>query len=507
MHSSLLNQRFKLDRKWLIAIVVGSFVGGTVALLGLWGSAGIPIILIGGTIACLIIQRPSRALKIFIVLLPAYMFTLVILYGVVGLSTTLIRAIQIWKEVVVTLTLLAVLLASYRHWPGVHLSRLDILIVSFLFLNLVYLAVPTQSVDFLTRLYGLRANAFFVVLYFLGRVILLGPRSQRVIIGLFVLLGVFTALGALFEKLFLDADWPLRLGYTRYVLTFFGDATIHNPNMLPWTFWTEAMTFRRPSAFFANPLDMAASMLITVPAIVSLILLFPRSRYRRFLVLILGILMLVLGMAFARMATISLLIAVVMLSIALRKRRLAVVPILLAGVTGVIFFIVGGEPVQRLVIRTLNFQNASSQGHVAAWREGMQAMLAYPFGLGLGTSGHIGDRFGSGTGGENQYITIGVELGWVGFFLYVSILLVGLRTCWKVVRHADDPYTRTLLGVALTSLFGLTFLGLTCQIGIYLFLTYVGWWLVGFAVQTGLTRSLARETSRHLSAMQIEVSP
>src|SRR5690606_26360836 len=86
------------------------------------------------------------------------------------------------------------------------------------------------------------------------------------------------------------------------------------------------------------------------------------------------------------------------------------------------FFMIFMNPdLYEFIYETLTFTNPSSIGHVLAWIEGIEAIVANPLGLGLGESGRVAVSASDTTGGENQYIIIGVQMGVINMFLYLAI--------------------------------------------------------------------------------------
>jgi O-antigen ligase len=286
-------------------------------------------------------------------------------------------------------------------------------------------------------------------------------------------------LGVIIEKAFLPSDWPLRIGYSRFLIDFFNGAGVQSADELPWSFWTQARIFRRPSAYFASPLDMAAACLVFLGAAAAAYWTARERGKRRlgWLVLCIALVGVILA-SLTRMASISVPIVLAVAALALGRKRVAMVILGVSLLAGAAAFIVATPLLQDYVKNTLIFEDSSSAGHMEEWLRGVHAILQNPWGLGLGTSGIVGARVGENIGGENQYLIYGVQLGVVGLVLYTAVIAAANVAVVRALHRVRDP----LHGLALGAVLAITLLGVTSEIGIYIFVAYVGWWLIGRAV-------------------------
>ncbi len=133
---------------------------------------------------------------------------------------------------------------------------------------------------------------------------------------------------------------------------------------------------------------------------------------------------------------------------------------------------------------------SSTRGHIERPIEALRTMIAHPFGLGLGSAGpatnrssdtcvmlrpeddpawakehadlcvFLGDVQVQPTHRacdcpfvpENWYLQIGVELGWLGFFLYVALIFLLLRRLWVMGYELSGVFLM-FLGVGIAGLF------------------------------------------------------
>jgi len=481
------------DGRWLtaagivvVAVVAGLFFGPEAISLAI----GLP--LLGGA-AIAILVRPERAFRVFLVLLPVYLMTLVVLYGVLRVPPIGIRLIQPWKELLLATALLGSLLQLPSRTRDFAVTWLDALVAAFVALNLAYMVFPFGDAPLLARAAGARTNLIFAGLYLLGRLARPEFVDHRGAARFLAGLAVATVVGVAVEKLLLPSDWPLKLGYSRFLSRFFGGVDLFAPNELPWTFWTEAKLFRRASAFFANPLDLAAGCLLLVGAVL------PRwlrpaegDRPRLWMWLAVGLAG-AIALSLARMAAFSLPFVFLAVALALGRRKLAVTLFALTVLAGMVVVFAAGPLAVTYVRTTLVFDNASSVGHLAEWSAALRSLSEHPFGIGLGTAGGVGARLGGGgIGGENQYLIYGVQLGWPGALLFPAALAGAVMHAGRALGATGSP----LFGAALAGVLALAFLGLTSEVGAYIFVSYVSWWLVGLSVTRNLTAPEVRAAAR-----------
>lgn len=468
-------------RAIVVAIGIGlACVSGTLTLA--LGAKALLLLLTPVAIAYAavgLLLYPERSLEVFVVMLPVYLMSLVMLYGVLGVPAIVIRLLQPWKEIVLLLALIGACSRQWRVHVPVTLRGIDWLVIVFVMLNVAYVLFPVGTSDFGVRLAGLRANLIPVPLYALGRLATAGVVKSARVTRLIAILGAAAVIGVVVEKVALPADWPVRVGYSRFLIDFFGDVDVQSADELPWTFWTEAKIFRRPSAFFANPLDLAAGCLIFLGAVFATYLLKKRDggRDRAWLLLTWGLALTVCA-SLARMAIATLPIVLAVTAVVLGRRRIAAAIVAGGVALGAIGLIIAGPLIQQYVLSTVSFQNASSAGHLQAWAEAMQAMFEHPLGLGLGSSGAVGARAGGGTGGENQYLILGVQLGFFGLAVYCALVLSALRRLARALRETKEG----LFGAGMAGMLTMSLLGLSSEIGSYIFVLYVTWWLTGYAV-------------------------
>ena len=171
---------------------------------------------------------------------------------------------------------------------------------------------------------------------------------------------------------------------------------------------------------------------------------------------------------------------------ALITKKKLVLKIIYAGFAAVaiyfIFFMLVINPdLYEFIYETITFTNPSSVGHVLAWIEGVEAISTNPFGLGLGESGRVAGSLGDTTGGENQYIVIGVQTGLAALLLYLWMHIYFIKTCWKWYPHLKGKERQVCLSLLLMKI-GFIIPLLTSELESSVYISYVSWFLSGILV-------------------------
>jgi NADH:ubiquinone oxidoreductase subunit 6 (subunit J) len=100
---------------------------------------------------------------------------------------------------------------------------------------------------------------------------------------------------------------------------------------------------------------------------------------------------------------------------------------------------------------------SSSQGHWERWSDGAKYIFENPFGLGLGDAGPASARFANpGETGflpESWYLQVGLESGFIGLALFVTILILVALRLIAVDNTESRPMFLSLAGVSAASLF------------------------------------------------------
>lgn len=453
-------------------------------------------------IASKLLIKPARIIYIFIFLLPIYQWTLVLLLQF-SQSTTLLAIVQPWKEILVFGALFLIIgyhiLIVQRIKIRLHL--MDVLMLAYLGLNLLYLIAPFET-TFITRLYGFRSLTLMIFIYFLGRLVPLSLIRQRQVLKSLIILAIATGIFTLLERFIFPIDWPVLIGFPQFLSRSVAEDTnvYYGPMNLPWTFWTST-NLRRSSSFFANPLDLAASIhILGVTSFIVLLCTKRRTKFHMMAKIAFGMSLIALLFSISRASIVAFAIECLLIAFFLRRHKILLMMTLLC-----IIAIVGAllSPVGGYIIETVTLQNPSVIGHLHEWESGYIAIFEKPWGLGPGTSGSTGARSGFQVGGESAYIITGVQLGVLGILAYTVIQLVAIRSALRLFKLSIGV-TQMLALIAAVSRIGLLLIGLTANHEIYLFTTFLSWWLMGWVIQsTPRTEQIPIQRTLTTSGQQI----
>jgi hypothetical protein len=130
------------------------------------------------------------------------------------------------------------------------------------------------------------------------------------------------------------------------------------------------------------------------------------------------------------------------------------------------------------IVSTLSFADSSSLSHLLEWLVGIEAMTDQPLGMGLGESGRVAGALGLNTGGENQFIILGVQCGVVALFLYLALIFLSAYMAGWLFKNSTGKAQQMGLMVFLIRI-GLFIPALTAAVESYLYVSYVGWFFTG----------------------------
>jgi len=362
-----------------------------------------------------------------------------------------------------------------REWQ---LTLLDKLFLGFMTLTLIYTLIPLGGASFLSKIIYAKNTLLIGIVYFLGRHTNIDKQRWRLIIRFIIYLTVGSFLLALLEKIF-GTHLQSVLDFGRFNLVM-NDIFPTGNYGLSWTFERQG-GFPRFAAFFSNPLEFSASLLLFLSVSLNYLL---HSKYNSNRLAYLGLLLLVtlsLFLSYSRGAIISAGI-IVFFTLFLEKKYHLLRIVLVLVIFGVIYIsFFSSKESQYFVLDTLNFKNTSSLGHLLEWLEGLNSMIQNPMGIGLAMSGNAnGVDQTLKISGENQFLIYGVQMGFLGLLIYVSMLIKGIRDSLKVFKHSIKQHVKSISFVAAATKIGLLIPLFTANAELYLFVAFLSWFLIGF---------------------------
>ena len=358
------------------------------------------------------------------------------------------------------------------------LTLLDKLFFGFMTLTLTYTLIPLGDIPFFSKIIYAKNTFLLAIVYFLGRHTSINKQRWRFIVKALIYLTVGSFLFALSEKIF-GTHLHSILDYGRFNLVI-NDIFPTGNYGLSWTFERQG-GFPRYAAFFSNPLEFAASLLLFLS--VSLhYLLHSKYNINRLAYLCL-LLMVVLSFFFSysRGAIIASGIIVFFTLFLEKKFHLLRIVLVLVIVLVIYISFFSSKELQYFVIDTLSFQNTSSLGHLLEWLEGVNSMIQNPMGVGIAMSGNAnGVDQVLKIGGENQFLIYGVQMGVIGLLIYVSMLIKGIKDSLKVFKLSSKHHVKSISFVAAATKIGLLIPLFTANAELYLFVAFLSWFLIGY---------------------------
>lgn len=414
-----------------------------------------------------------QALLVFFIFgLPIYITSLSILH--LNGWDIFIPFFQYSKEIliIVALGLLLYQLPKMPVW-----NWLDRFMLVYFVFTALFLILPVGSFGLIQKIIAFKNISFFPLLYFIGRLL-----HQEVIwvskLQKQVMLLAVMAMIILVGEVILSTHLQTITGYASFYEKYFSFDPAGNYG-LSWTFEMEGGV-KRFASFFANPLEHAASTLITV-AILAIVLhentsmKEPKLFFSALLASLLSILF-----ALSRASLVGYIIASYLIFRLLKKKKILFFyhSALLLLVLLVVSFALNSTFTQ-FIVDIFSFTDSSSVSHLLEWIDGIEAIAANPLGMGLGESGRIAGALGLNTGGENQFIILGVQCGLVAVLLYVIILGITIYQSAFLVRNSTGKAAQLGIMVFIIKV-GLLIPLLTASVESYLYVSYLGWFLTGF---------------------------
>lgn len=426
--------------------------------------------------------------------LPFYITSLSVIY-LATRSPEIVGIFQVLKEVVVLVAVLGFIFYQKKifNYPF-RLQSTDWLMLAFLSLAFLYLILPLGEASFLNKALYFKSLLIPGLIYFLGR----NTRFEEVEISRIFKIIFAVAIGAFLvncvENYLLEAHLQQFTGYALYNQAI-NDIDPTGNFGLTWTFETQAVT-KRLASFFSDPLEMASSVLMGFAA--GLIwFLTSKKEYSWPYLLVMACSLGSLVFSASRAAFGAFFIMIFFVALVFRLYKLIGAGFLALLGFGIYVVFLASDDFYFFVIDTLTFENTSSIGHVVEWLLALDSMLANPLGIGLAMSGNAGSVTDEvRVGGENQFLIYGVQLGWLGMFLYILTLASGVILSLRVFYRTDDTMTARLAFVGAVTKVGMLLPLFTANAEMYTYVSWLTWWMLGYSVNEYNRLSLTLDRPR-----------
>lgn len=401
-----------------------------------------------------------------------------------GLPPT-IANLMVWAKEIVLITVfgLRLLSGALRRW-----RKTELLLMGFV--AWVFLYLPVGGLGLMARLAGVRMLLWPFLLYLIGRAIPIPANGLRRMWSALIVVFLLVALIGFFEMLFLPATQLARFQEANYLAkgqeadlgrgVFYG--AIGPRFDLGGLIW-----FRRMVSTYLEPLALGHALVLPI---VFLFYAFagPRpARLRpRWLVGIgLGLLLLAQVLAASRGAILASVVGIGIIIVSshsmARLRSIVVIGAVLA-------VALAFAPVRAYVLNTITLEDPSSGGHVSQLEKGVDLVINYPMGFGLGSGGYVGNYFSEGAAkgtGESFFFAMASQVGVIGVALFNLALLAILLSLRRVWHKADSLWLKVSALVALGAMLGYSVSAIASEAAFGLLSSGAMWFMCGLVVQLG----------------------
>lgn len=433
---------------------------------------------------------------VLLALLPFHAFLVTVLTKLIaGSNRAPLPVLALWKEALLVVVLVTACAEMFRKRSVIRVDVIDAIIATLTGLAATLFFVNDQS--FGTFALGAKYDLLPLIAFLILRRVDWSQTFQASLVKMFIAVGCIVALYGIIAE-FLPLRFFVWLGYSDLHSLY-----VANAPLAPFQ-EIEGGLMRRAQSVMSGPNQLGLWLLIPIGCLLGSYS-FRKDirrkaedgrRWRSFLLMSYIFCLTSLFLSFSRAAWIA--AAVMMIFAFVRSTSVLHCRKLCAVVLG--FLACFGIAVA-LMFPTVFFRLQSSSDHIRKPVEAVRLMLAHPFGLGLGTAGPASNRFsdtcvqlpaGSDASWakdrqdlcvfidsvqiqpigrscscplltENWYLQIGIELGVLGFMLYILLFaMILLRLVQslklKVESDAEKLFTfhfplLTFLGLSIAALF------------------------------------------------------
>ncbi|TAH09082.1 MAG: hypothetical protein EAZ13_01920 [Sphingobacteriia bacterium] len=434
-----------------------------------------PLIYIGFFIAAIKQFAADKvgSIMLFLVFgLPIYTAALSVtyLYG----FTQFIPYLQICKEIIIVLFLGYSILNIQTKFEWLWMDKF---MLGFILYTVLYIFLPIGNYSIIQKSLAFKSICFFPFIYFTGRLFNFRKINLNKLFSYIGLLTIVSAVVLIYE-LITYTHLQTNTGYALLNEQYFGQSPSGNYG-LSWTFEIEN-GLKRFASFFSNPLEFSAATLVATAALAALITNNKNQFiFTPFTQLIFASTCFSILFALSRASLASYGIMIYVYALVTNKKQIIqlIHALIIAAIALITLFVVQNDLVD-FIVNTITFSNASSMGHVLEWINGIEAIGKHPLGMGLGESGRLSAFEGLNTGGENQFIIIGVQLGLIGLVLYLAAYMVTLKNAFQIIKSKTGKIRRLALFILLVKI-GLFIPMFTAEIESYIYISYITWFLIG----------------------------
>lgn len=355
------------------------------------------------TIICIAsFLKPKLAVYLLIIVIPFHFFLTNLIIHQFNIPERLHRVVHAWKDFVLFASFSGVLLEwslkKYRHNKRWIVDNRPII----LFILTGLLAFPLSG-NIVASVEGFRTIFEYVFLYLLTVSLIRKPQEVRKMIHIILIIGTVVAIYGIYQYFFGMSSYILLLGEsaTEYSMLFYGGqmriaSTAASPNGLGFYLM---MTILLSFGIYRRDISKPYKIEIIFSTVIMFIcLLFTQSR------------------ASWVGGAIGLFVFVI---IGKNKKLLIYIPIML--IAGLIL----SPPAIRMRANSIvDLNDPFTSVRLFLWKDNLSRFMSRPMGYGIGTMGHLGNRYRSGFESivDNNYLKILLEMGLQGLIAFVWLL-------------------------------------------------------------------------------------
>lgn len=398
-----------------------------------------------------------HGLLVLAVILPFNVFAIVWANHLVG-------HLYIWSAVVylivVILTICSLVLISKNNQLITALYRptYNKLAISFILLATIYLFAQRFA---MTAIVGYALNTGFIYIFLVSQVA--GYHQPKIIdrlVKIVLIVGLILSVVAILQIFVLPHDVLIYFGYDKPGVNTSGVPPASHVVAAGSELYRAQATMRGPNvfgAFLLLPIFIACYEYI-------------KSRNKKYLA-VTGVMSFALVLTYARSALIGIAVALVVFvlfdkrtqqklhKLLIKKKRLVTSLGLLAVLVAIITIplVWSSHSFQTLVLHHNKnvAQVQSTEAHGQLSLKALRQVIEEPLGLGLGQAGPSSalESPEKANIAEDNYLQIGQELGWIGLFLFVGLIISIIKQLWIGRRRPYvSPILLAFIAVAVTNL-------------------------------------------------------
>ena len=390
-------------------------------------------------------------------------------------SEIIVTIIKLSKDIIFIYAFLIFLFGKNIHLfkRSFKFSVVDKLIFFFTFLVTIYALIPLGEADIFSKLIYAKNLYIISITYLIGRNIKIDEvffNGIKKILKYLILLVTFF----LFFEFILSTHFHTIIDFSNFN-NVVNEIDPQGNFGLSWSFESQGSS-PRYAAFFADPLELSASLLL----LTSLLIFNFWNNKRDINYFLLFMVAAAFLFSFSRGAIVAC-IGIVLFALLLNKKYKTLLFIFVSFILSTLSLLYfGSDEIRYLIIDTLKFENTSSLGHLVEWIEGILSIFENPLGIGLAMSGNAsGVDQAIKVGGENQFLIFGVQMGVLSVIIYILILFYIIKRSCNVYYMSTNIDKHISFLVACTK-FGLLLPLLTANAELYLFVSLTTWFFAGY---------------------------